>query len=95
VKNLIGKKRLKELIALLCFRFPIHIPSVLFLFANDPEKKNSISFKAIDMSFLELCHLLIAKFVCYVLGSLANRNKTEGMWIGNLKHSKDKVENIS
>ena len=25
---------------------------------------------------------------------MINRNKTEGLWIGKLKHSKDKVENI-
>ena len=28
-------------------------------------------------------------------GLMINRNKTEGLWIGKLKHSKDKVENIS
>ena len=28
-------------------------------------------------------------------GLLTNRNKTERLWIGKLKHSKDKVENIS
>ena len=27
-------------------------------------------------------------------GLMINRNKTEGLWIGKLKHSKDKVENI-
>ena len=25
---------------------------------------------------------------------MINRNKTEGLWIGKLRHSKDKVENI-
>jgi hypothetical protein len=25
---------------------------------------------------------------------MINRNKTEGLWIGKLKHSKDKEENI-
>ena len=24
-----------------------------------------------------------------------NKNKTEGMWLGRLKHTKDKYENIS
>ena len=28
------------------------------------------------------------------LGLMINRNKTEGLWIGKLKHSKDKEENI-
>jgi hypothetical protein len=27
-------------------------------------------------------------------GLMINRNKTEGLWIGKLKHSKDKEENI-
>jgi hypothetical protein len=27
-------------------------------------------------------------------GLMINRNKTEGLWIGKLRHSKDKVENI-
>jgi hypothetical protein len=27
-------------------------------------------------------------------GLMINRNKTEGLWVGKLKHSKDKVENI-
>ena len=27
-------------------------------------------------------------------GLMINRNKTDGLWIGKLKHSKDKVENI-
>jgi hypothetical protein len=27
-------------------------------------------------------------------GLVINRNKTDGLWIGKLKHSKDKVENI-
>jgi hypothetical protein len=27
-------------------------------------------------------------------GLMINRHKTEGLWIGKLKHSKDKVENI-
>jgi hypothetical protein len=26
---------------------------------------------------------------------MLNRNKTEGMWIGCLKHCKDKIENIN
>ena len=27
-------------------------------------------------------------------GLMININKTEGLWVGKLKHSKDKVENI-
>jgi hypothetical protein len=28
-------------------------------------------------------------------GLILNRNKTEGMWMGCLKHCKDKIENIN
>jgi hypothetical protein len=67
-----------------------------------------ISFKAIDISFLELYHLLIAKFVFYVFVHLFLSEKPWYLYYslfeamistdktnGKLKHSKDKVENIS
>jgi hypothetical protein len=40
--------------------------------------------------------LLWTKLIFLVFSRLlTNRNKTERLWIGKLKHSKDKVENIS
>ena len=45
--------------------------------------KNDIS---VAMDEIEIC----GNF----LGLMINRNKTEGLWIGKLKHSKDKEENI-
>jgi hypothetical protein len=40
-------------------------------------------------------YLLLWTKLKFVSGSLTNRNKTERLWIGKLKHSKDKVEHIS
>ena len=45
--------------------------------------KNDIS---VAMNEIEIC----SNFS----GLMINRNKTEGLWIGKLKHSKDKEENI-
>jgi hypothetical protein len=58
-------------IALLCFRFPIHIPSVLFLFANDPEKKKInfvqsnryVIFGVVPSANCEICILCVCSSI--------------------------------
>ena len=60
-------------------------------------KQISISFKAIDISFLELCHLLIAKFVFYVFVHLFLSDKPRYPYYSLFEAmiSTDKTNNIA
>jgi hypothetical protein len=54
-----------------------------------------IEYKLADDTTPKMIYLLLWTKLNFFSGSLTNGNKTEGLWIGKLKHSKDKVENIS
>jgi hypothetical protein len=55
-------------------------------FRNACTKSRSLRFSQFSMDEIEIFGTFS--------GLMINRNKTEGLWIGKLKHSKDKVENI-
>ena len=57
------------ILSLLCLSFPTQIPSVLFLFINNPEKdpKVSISLHAKEMSSVDVQNKVVSSASCDIL----------------------------